>query len=115
MILAGLNKTVWYKDKQSRYSFNHKGNRASKLLKIVHTNICGLMEVKSIGGSRYFLIFEDNINRMTFVYFFKIKDSVLECFKHFKFIIKNQLNSRIKILRSDNGEELCSEEFEKFF
>jgi len=106
------NCLVCCEGKQSRYPFNRKGSRTSKLLELVHADVCGPMEVKSIGGSRYFVIFEDDYSRMTFVYLIKTKDLVLECFKDFKNMVENQQNLRIKALRTDNGGEFCSQDFE---
>lgn len=36
------------------------------------------MEQKLIGGSKYFLVLADDFTGMTFVYFLKTKDEVLE-------------------------------------
>ena len=72
------------------------------------------MENKLIGGSQYFLIFEDNYRHMGFVYFLKVKDDVFDCFKNVKAMEENQKHSKIKILRSDNGDVFCSCVFKKF-
>lgn len=47
--------TTYLKGKQSRKPFHKSGKRARQLLELVHTNICGPMEVESIGESRYFM------------------------------------------------------------
>lgn len=69
---AVINKStcvVCCQGKQSRLPFNHVATRSSEVLNIIHADVCGPMEVASIGGSRYFLIFVDDHTRMTFVYF----------------------------------------------
>ena len=100
--------------KQSRLSFKHVGTRANELLEVIHGDVCGPMEVVSIGGSRYFLILEDDYSRMCFIYFLKTKDEVFKCFKEFKIMVETQKNKKIKIFRTDNGGEFCGNEFEKF-
>ncbi len=100
--------------KQSRLPFKHKGSRATDLLEVVHSDLCGPMEVKSLGGSRYFLLFEDDCSRMSFVYFLKAKDEAIDRFKEFKDLVENQVDRKIKILRTDNGGEFCSSVFESF-
>ena len=35
-------------------------------------------------------------------------------FKEFKALVENQTNKKIKVLRTDNGGEFCSREFEQF-
>lgn len=99
--------------KQSRLPFP-TGTRATEMLQIVHSDICGPMECKSIGGARYFLLFVDDYTRMTFIYFLKCKSETLTCFKEFKSMVENYQNKRIKILRTDNGCEYCSNEFRDF-
>lgn len=72
------------------------------------------MEIKSIGGARYFVLFIDDYTRMTFIYFLKAKSEVLNYFKEFKSMAENIYNTKIKHLRTDNGCEYCSNEFENY-
>lgn len=108
------NCEVCCEGKQSRLPFSKEGTRAKGPLEIIHSDVCGPMEIKSIGGSRYFLTFEDDFSRMAFVYFLQTKDEVFNCFKRFKSLVENQKNCKIKALRTDNGGEFCSGEFENF-
>ena len=41
----------------------------------------------------------------------KNKDEVFNKFKEFKSLIENHIEKKIKIFRSDNGEEFTSNEF----
>lgn len=100
--------------KQSRLPFKHVGTRADDVLKVIHTDICGPMEVSSIGGAKYFLLFIDDYSRMIFVYFLRNKSDALACFKEFKAKVENQTNKKIKTIRSDNGLEFCNKEFDMF-
>ncbi|GBP54922.1 Retrovirus-related Pol polyprotein from transposon TNT 1-94 [Eumeta japonica] len=72
------------------------------------------METKSIGQSKYFLLFVDDASKMTFVYFLKEKNQVFQHFKEFQNRVENQTGNKIKILRTDNGGEFCSREMESF-
>ena len=60
------------------------------------------------------MLLEDDVSRMTFVYFLKSKDQALQFFKDFKSLVENQTSLSIKTLRTDNGGEFCSKQFEKF-
>lgn len=100
--------------KQSRLPFPKEGSRSTELLHIVHTDLCGPMENRSIGGSRYFMLFIDDFSRMTYIYFLKTKDEALKCFQQYKAEVENQLNRSIKIIRSDNGTEFCNNKFDDF-
>ena len=58
--------------KQHRQPFPLEGGkRATALLGIVHTDICGPMKTTSFNGAKYFLTFIDDMSRKTFVYFLK--------------------------------------------
>lgn len=89
-------------------------SRASEVLGLVHTDVCGPMPVKSIGGARYLLTFIDDFSRKTFCYSIESKDKVFECFLIFKALVENETNKKIKILRSDNGGEYINTRFKQY-
>jgi hypothetical protein len=57
------------------------GKRAQELLGLIHSDVCGKINSKSLGGAEYFLTFKDDKTRYTWVYFLKHKNEVLNCFK----------------------------------
>jgi hypothetical protein len=71
----------------------------------IHTDVCGHMQTRSLGGACYFLIFADDISRYTWVYFIRKKSDVFEYFKEFITMVEKQTVKCIKILRSDQGGE----------
>ena len=56
----------------------------------------------------------DDYTRMTCVTFLKEKSETFEKFKIFKAMIENEINQKIKCLRSDNGGEFTSNKFNDF-
>ena len=88
--------------------------RASEPFEIVHSDVCGPMDVNSFGSSRYFVTFIDDYSRYTQTYFIKRKDEVLEKFKEFVNYATNTSGKKVKVLRSDNGGEYCSKAFDAF-
>ena len=74
------------------------------------------MTVASLGGYHYYVTFLNDYSRKTWIYFLKTKESeqVLNKFKEFKAQVENLSGKRIKILRSDNGGEYTSTEFNDF-
>ncbi|XP_023210367.1 uncharacterized protein LOC111613252 [Centruroides sculpturatus] len=62
------------------------------------------MKTESV-GARYFLLVKDDLSRFRTVYFLKgkneAKDKIRKCIKY----IKNNLNYKVKIIRTDNGKE----------
>lgn len=102
------------KGKQTRLPFSDEGSRATTLLELVHSDVCGPIQVQSFGGHRYFVTFIDDYSRRVFVYVMKNKNEVFECFKIFKKYAENQTGFTLKKLRSDNGKEYCNKSFVDF-
>jgi len=50
--------------------------RKRDLLELVHTNVCGPMQTRSLGGAYYLLLFIDDCTRYTWVYFLSKKSDV---------------------------------------
>ena len=75
------------------------------------------MSITSLKGYDYYVTFIDDFFRKTWIYFLKTKESkeVLQKFKEFKAMLENQTGRRIKVLRSDNGGEYTSKEFDAFY
>lgn len=109
-----LNCVTCAEGKMSRKPFSHESKRASTFLELVHSDVCGPMSVKSIGGSRYFVTFIDDFSRKVFVYMLANKSQVYDTFIKFKAMVETQTGSKIKILRTDNGTEYCNRKFDKF-
>lgn len=99
------------KGKMTRSSFSGQGDRASVLLGLIHTDVCGPMTINARGGFSYFITFTDDISRYGYVYLMKHKSESFEKFKEYKNEVENQLGLSIKILRSDRGGEYLSSEF----
>jgi transposase InsO family protein len=101
--------------KHQRTSFpKDEASRASKLLELMHSDVCEPMKTTSCGGARYFVTFIDDFSRKTHVYLLKAKGEVLDKFKAYKALVENQTSMKIKTLRSDNGGEFVSKNFDDF-
>ena len=85
--------------------------RAIDLLEIIHTDVCGLMNVEARGGYRYFLTFTDDLSRYGYIYLIKHKSETFVKFKKIQSEVENHCNKKIKFLRSDRGGEYLSYEF----
>ena len=83
--------------------FSGTMERATDLLEIIHTDVCGPMSVEARGGYHYFLTFTDDLSRYGYIYLMKHKSERVK----WKIIVTR----KIKFLRSDRGEEYLSYEF----
>ena len=78
---------------------------ATKLLECIRTNIRGLYPTTTINGQMYFITFIDDFLRYSYVYLTHEKSQALNVFKIYKAEVENQLNQRIKSVRSNRGGE----------
>jgi transposase InsO family protein len=65
-------------------------------------------------GKKYFMTLIDDASRYCYVYLLKTKDEALDYFKIFKAEAENQLERKIKRLRSYRGGEYFPISFDKF-
>ncbi|GJX55292.1 putative RNA-directed DNA polymerase [Tanacetum coccineum] len=100
--------------KMTKKPFNSNIERATDLLGLIHTDVCGPLRHVSRKGASYFLTFTDDFSRYGYVYLLKHKHEVFETFKVFKAEVELQLGKKIKALRSDRGGEYLSQEFKDY-
>jgi hypothetical protein len=70
--------------KNIKKSLPNNNNRSKEILNLMHSDVCGPMLVKSLGGSSYYVIFIDDYSRKTWLYLLKTKDEVFNKFQEFK-------------------------------
>jgi len=80
----------------------------------VHTDVWGPAQVSSLGGSHYYVTFIDDATKKTWIYCIQNKSDVFDTFKKWKALVENEIGKRLKCLRSDNGGEYCSKEFDRY-
>ena len=100
--------------KQCRVKFSTAVHRTKGTVDYIHSNLLGPSPVVSKGGAQYLLTFIDDYSRKVWVYFLKRKSDVFVTFKQWKALIEKQTGKKIKRLRTDNGLEFCSGEFNEF-
>ncbi|KAJ9561208.1 hypothetical protein OSB04_006368 [Centaurea solstitialis] len=98
--------------KMTKQPFNSENERATDLLEIIHTDVCGPFSHVARGGYRYFITFTDDFSRYGYVYLMRHKSETFEKFKEYQNEVQNLLDKRIKFLRSDRGSEYLSDEFD---
>ena len=101
--------------KQRRASFSRKSTRKQVKLELVHSDVCGPIEVESLVGNRYFVTFIDDATRRTWVYMLKTKSQVFEVFQKFHAMVERETERKLKCLRTDNGGEYTSKEFKYYW
>lgn len=105
---------VCSKGKQTRLPFKPSNTSTSRVLELIHSDVCGPMPVDSFGGSWYYVLFLDDYSRKVFVKPIKHKSDVFAEFCEFKSLVENQTGNKIRTLRTDGGGEYCNNKFGQF-
>ena len=66
--------------KMTKAPFSGTMERATDLLEIIHTDVCGLMSIETHGGYHCFLTFTDDLSRYVYIYLMKHKSETFEKF-----------------------------------
>jgi hypothetical protein len=104
---------VYGKQKRVRFLRVEK-EKKNERLELMHTDVWGPAQVSSLGGSHYYVTFIDDATRKTWVYCIRQKSDVFDTFKKWKALVENEIGKRLKCLRSDNGGEYYSKEFDDY-
>ncbi|GJU77709.1 ribonuclease H-like domain-containing protein [Tanacetum coccineum] len=104
-----------HKGKQHKASCKAKLERLiTEPLHTLHMDLFGPTSVKSINHASYCLVITDDCTRFSWVFFLATKDETSGILQNFIRQIENQLNHRVKIIRSDNGTEFKNRDMLEF-
>ena len=101
--------------KHTRQSFPRNNNtRSSRILELIHSDVCGPFPTTAYDGSRYFVTFMDDYSRASIVYAIKSKSDVSDKFKEFVAMAEALHGKRVSKLRNDNGGEYNTNELKEY-
>jgi transposase InsO family protein len=100
--------------KHNRQRFKTGRHTSEGILDYIHFDVWGPSPTISYGGSSYFVTFIDDFSRKVWVYMLKSKVDVFTVFKQFRALVEKSTRRSIKCLRTDNGGEFMSMEFENY-
>ncbi|KAL0559430.1 hypothetical protein IC582_004040 [Cucumis melo] len=100
--------------KMTKRSFTGKGLRAKTSLELVHSDLCGPMNVKARRGYEYFISFIYDYSRYGYVYLVQNKSDSFEKFKKYKAEVENESGKTTKTLRSDRDREYMDLQFQDY-
>ena len=93
----------------------HKSvEKSNEILGLIHSDLCDFRATPTRGGKNYYISFIDDCSKYCYIYLLNTKDEALNYFKNYKAEVENQLDKKIKILRSDRGGEYESKDFAEF-
>lgn len=95
---------ICMKGKQNREVIPKKSLwESTRVLQLVHTDICGPITPTSESGKRYIINFIDDYNRRCWNYFLSEKSEALKVFKEFKAVVERETGQLLVCLRLDIG------------
>lgn len=97
--------------KQKKLSFPASVTVIDKCLHTLHVDIWGPAPNPSLHGHRYFLTIIDDYSRFCWVYLMKNKSETRDQLTKFINLVENQFETKVKIIRSDNGHEFKMNDF----
>ena len=84
-------------------------------LELIHSDLCEMNGVLTKGEKRYFMTLIDDAYKFCYVYLLQTKDEAIGYFKIYKTEVENQIERKIKCLRSDRGGEYFPKIFDEFY
>ncbi|KAJ9542762.1 hypothetical protein OSB04_029268 [Centaurea solstitialis] len=103
---------VYGKTKRVRFSSGIHTTKGP--LDYIHSDLWGPARVTSYGGASYMLTIIDDFSRRVWAFFLKRKTDVFGTFRDWRTMVEKQSGKEVKYLRTDNGLEFCSEEFNAY-
>ena len=80
-------------------------------LELVHGDLCGPIMPATNGGRRYFLLLVDDCSCYMWLQLLTSKDEVVAAIKKFKACAQAESSKKLRVLRTDRGDEFTSVEF----
>jgi len=96
--------------------FKQNSNRENyELFGLIHWDICGPMENKSLGGSRYLLLAIDDHSNYVQGFFLKNKSESASKIMAYINKVEKQVNARVKVVRHDGALEFSTKELQRYY
>lgn len=73
-----------------RLRFQTRGEANNQTFEIVHFDVCGHVQTTSMGGTKYFITFIDDLLKKVWLYALESKAKCFKKFKEFKKLVKMQ-------------------------
>ncbi|KAD5318304.1 hypothetical protein E3N88_18250 [Mikania micrantha] len=103
------------KGKQTKQSHKPKKYHSITVpLELLHMDLFGPINRKSIAGDQYCLVVTDEFSRYSWVFFLKEKSKTFDCIQVLVTKLESLYKLKVRILRTDNGTEFKNHNMENF-
>uniref|UniRef100_A0AAV1V4J6 Integrase catalytic domain-containing protein n=1 Tax=Peronospora matthiolae TaxID=2874970 RepID=A0AAV1V4J6_9STRA len=94
---------------------SNRDKRTYNTFEMLHFDICGPMEEKSLGGSKYLLLIVDEASGCMKGFCLHSKSESEECIKKYITMIQTQFNKKVKFVRHDGAREFATNSLQDFY
>ncbi|KAL0402248.1 UNVERIFIED_CONTAM: Retrovirus-related Pol polyprotein from transposon RE2 [Sesamum latifolium] len=89
--------------------------QSSTIFELVHVDVWGPCKIPSLTGCHYFLTVVDDFSRGLWTFLFKHKRQVTQLLDTFFKMVHTQFDTKVKIIRTDNGTEFLNAQSRSLF
>jgi len=89
--------------------------RVEDALELVHSDLCGPITPATNGGRRYFQLLVDDCSHYMWLQLLTSKDEAVAAVKKFKMHAEAESRKKLRVLRTDRGDEFTSVEFAAYY
>jgi hypothetical protein len=101
--------------KQTRQPFPDGESETNGVLELVHMDVCGPMEKRSKGGSRFFATFTDEYSKLSVAIPIEKKSQVVAVVRNTVARLELQSGNKLKAVRTDRGSEYVNGDMAAYF
>ena len=94
---------------------SNRDKRTYDTFELLHFDICGPMEVTSIGGSKYLLLIVDEASGCMKGFCLRSKSESEDCVKKYIMMIQKQFGKKVKFVRHDGAREFATNSLQLFY
>jgi transposase InsO family protein len=101
--------------KQHRIPFKSSNTKSTRVLDLLHMDVCGHMQEPLLGGSKYVATFLDDFSRLSVVVPLSSKAEVIPTVKRIITMLETQSGQKLPKVRTDRGGEYLNNELKDFY
>lgn len=99
--------------KAKRAPFPVGSIKTNRPLQMIHMDLSGCIRIANRDRYQYFLLIIDDFSRYKVAALLQSKSQVYQMVQEYKSYFENQLDTRLKVIRSDNGTEFTNQQMKE--
>lgn len=100
--------------RQHKAAETKRRERATELVHVIHTDLCGPMQISTVDSEKYFIAFNDEMSGRVSVCLLTSKNGALDAFQTYRARAEKSSGREMKSLRSDGGGEHLGKQFQLY-